>query len=117
MEHKITDGIQGSEIVDFAVESGNGARLGAGLAWQECHQDDMHEPVLGADRFYDAGQKHCAYGPLNTIAELMRQIEPGGTLEVRAEAPSVVNDLPSWCRLAGYELTAGDGGRFLIRKS
>src|SRR5688572_16696813 len=61
-----------------------------------------------ADAFYDAGAKGCADGPLEEIAGLMRRLQSGQTLEVRAIAPSVTADLPAWCRLAGHELIGNE---------
>jgi len=72
--------------------------------------------VLGADAFYDAGDKGCGEGPLDEIAPLMRELTPGQTLEVRATDPTVVVDLPAWCRLTGHTLIDQQGDRFLIRR-
>ncbi|HWQ11439.1 MAG TPA: sulfurtransferase TusA family protein [Roseiflexaceae bacterium] len=71
---------------------------------------------LGATAFYDAGDRGCGDGPLEAIAALLRGLAPGQTLEVRATEPSVANDLPAWCRLAGHTLVARDGDRYLIRR-
>jgi TusA-related sulfurtransferase len=73
-------------------------------------------PKLGADTFYDAGDTGCAYGPIDEIARLMRQLRPGQTLEVRATDPTVSIDLPAWCRLAGHQFISQQGHRFLIRR-
>jgi TusA-related sulfurtransferase len=73
--------------------------------------------LFGADAFYDAGDQGCAAGPLDEIAAQMRRLAPGQTLEVRATDPSVANDLPAWCRLAGHELARYEGDRYLIRRS
>lgn len=78
--------------------------------------EEQMESILGADVFYDAGDRGCAAGPLDEIAARMRQLLPGQTLEVRATDPSVAADLPAWCRLAGYELSAHQGDRYLIRR-
>jgi len=72
--------------------------------------------LLDADAFYDAGDQGCATGPLDEIAAQMRRLAPGQTLEVRATDPSVANDLPAWCRLAGHELAKHEGDRYLIRR-
>jgi TusA-related sulfurtransferase len=72
--------------------------------------------LLGADAFYDAGDQGCAAGPLDEIAAQMHRLAPSQTLEVRATDPSVANDLPAWCRLAGHELAKHEGDRFLIRR-
>jgi TusA-related sulfurtransferase len=74
------------------------------------------QPRLGADYFYDAGDVGCAYGPIDEIAKLMRQLKPGQTLEVRATDATVAVDLPAWCRLAGHQFAAQQGHRYLIRR-
>jgi TusA-related sulfurtransferase len=73
--------------------------------------------LFGADAFYNAGDQGCAAGPLDEIAAQMRRLTPGQTLEVRATDPSVANDLPAWCRLAGHELARHEGDRYLLRRS
>jgi TusA-related sulfurtransferase len=73
-------------------------------------------PRFNANTFYDAGDVGCAFGPLDEIARLMRRMEPGQTLEVRATDRSVAADLPAWCRLARHELIAQEGHRYLIRR-
>jgi TusA-related sulfurtransferase len=72
--------------------------------------------ALGADAFYDAGDKGCAEGPIEEIAALMRQLSPGQTLEVRATDPTVAVDLPAWCRLAGHKLVTHQNDRYLLRR-
>ena len=74
------------------------------------------QPVFNADTYYDAGDTGCAFGPIDEIARLMRRMNPGQTLEVRATDASVAVDLPAWCRLAGHRLIAQDGDRYLIRR-
>ncbi|HEX9596170.1 MAG TPA: sulfurtransferase TusA family protein, partial [Anaerolineales bacterium] len=71
---------------------------------------------LGADAFYDAGDTGCAYGPLDDIARMMRDLSSGQTLEVRATDPSVAVDLPAWCRLTGHQLVTQQGDRYLVRR-
>jgi len=72
---------------------------------------------FNADAFYDVGAKGCADGPLEEIAGLMRRMSSGQTLEVHAVAPSVAEDLPAWCRLAGHELIDHEGEYYLIRRA
>ena len=72
---------------------------------------------FNADAFYDVGAKGCADGPLQEIASLMRRMSSGQTLEVHAVAPSVAEDLPAWCRLAGHELIDHEGEYYLIRRT
>jgi tRNA 2-thiouridine synthesizing protein A len=74
------------------------------------------ESLFGADAFYDAGNKGCAEGPLDQIAALMRQLESGQTLEVRATDASVAVDLPAWCRMTDHTMVEQQGDRYLIRR-
>jgi tRNA 2-thiouridine synthesizing protein A len=72
--------------------------------------------LFDADAYYDAGGKGCAEGPLDRIAALLRQLESGQTLEVRATDPSVAVDLPAWCRMTGHTVVDQQGDRYLIRR-
>ncbi len=71
---------------------------------------------LGADAFYDAGNKGCGDGPLDDIAMLIRKMTPGQTVEIRATEPSVAVDLPAWCRLTGHTLIQHEDDRYLVRR-
>jgi TusA-related sulfurtransferase len=71
--------------------------------------------IFGADAFYDAGDKGCAAGPLDEIADLMGRLPSGQTLEIRATDPSVAVDLAAWSRLIGHPLLIQEGDRYLIR--
>ena len=94
--------------------------LMAAMAALNCEVPMESGSELGADAFYDAGDRGCAEGPLDAIAAQMRKMQPGQTLEIRATEPSVGNDLPAWCRLAGHTLVesrAGAAGdRYLVRR-
>jgi TusA-related sulfurtransferase len=72
---------------------------------------------IGADAFYDAGDLGCAYGPLQEIAQVVRGLAPGQTLEVRATDLSVAVDLPAWCRLTGHQFVTQQADRYLIRRA
>jgi TusA-related sulfurtransferase len=72
--------------------------------------------IFGADAFYDAGEKGCAAGPLDEIADLMRHLPSGQTLEIRASDPSVAVDLTAWCRLTGHTLVTQEGDHYLLRR-
>jgi tRNA 2-thiouridine synthesizing protein A len=72
--------------------------------------------IFGADAFYDAGEKGCAAGPLDEIADLMHHLPSGQTLEIRASDPSVAGDLAAWCRLSGQTLVTHQGDRYLLRR-
>jgi tRNA 2-thiouridine synthesizing protein A len=72
-------------------------------------------PIFEADAFFDAGSKGCAEGPMDQIAALMRKLEAGQTLEIRATDPSVSADLSAWCRMTGHSLVEQRQDRYLIR--
>lgn len=73
------------------------------------------QSAVGADAFYDAGARSCAEGPLDDVARMMRELASGQTLEVHATDPSVVRDLPAWCRLVGHDLIRQEAHRYVIR--
>ncbi|MCB0172394.1 MAG: sulfurtransferase TusA family protein [Anaerolineae bacterium] len=72
--------------------------------------------IWAADTFYDAGDKGCAEGPIQEIAAIMRQLEPGQTLEVRATDPTVRLDLPAWARLTGHQVVKQQADRYLLQR-
>jgi TusA-related sulfurtransferase len=74
----------------------------AGFTWQ-------------ADALYDAGDRGCASGALDAIADCMRRLAPHQTLEIHATDPSVTGDLTAWCRLTGHRLVLHAGDHYLIR--
>lgn len=86
------------------------------LAALSCEVPVQPASLFGANSFYDAGDQGCGAGPLDEIALLMRRLEPGQTLEVRATDPSVAGDLPAWCRLVGHDLARQEGEHYLIRR-
>jgi TusA-related sulfurtransferase len=94
----------------------NEAEWLAALAALNCEMPANSSSILGADLFYDAGDKGCAEGPIQEIAALMNRLRPGQTLEVRATDPSVAIDLPAWGRLAGHEVVSQQGDRYLLRR-
>jgi tRNA 2-thiouridine synthesizing protein A len=76
---------------------------------------DRAASILQADAFYDAGDRGCASGALDAIADCMRRLAPNQTLEIRATDPSVTVDLTAWCRLTGHSLVTHTDDRYLIR--
>jgi tRNA 2-thiouridine synthesizing protein A len=97
----------------------SGKETSPGAAQQASAAPPMPEaldPLFDADAFYDAGNKGCGEGPLDKIAALMRKLEPGQTLEIRATDPSVTVDLPAWCRMTGHTLLDQQGDRYLVRR-
>ncbi len=73
-------------------------------------------PAFDADDFYDAGDKGCAFGPMDEIATLMRKMKSGQTLEIHASDPSVAVDLAAWCRMTGNSLVEQRSEHYLVRK-
>ena len=71
--------------------------------------------LWGADAFFDAGSQGCGDGPLEKVASLMRQLQPGQTLEIHATDPSVAVDLAAWCRMTGHTLAEQTTDRYLLR--
>jgi TusA-related sulfurtransferase len=69
-----------------------------------------------ADSFYDAGDKGCGEGPLETIAGLVRKMQPGQTLAIHATDPSVAVDLAAWTRMSGHQLMEQQGPYYLVRR-
>lgn len=59
---------------------------------------------VAADRQLDAGTMDCGSGLLLLLTRTIRQLEPGQTLTVRTEEPSVPPDLTDWARLAGHAI-------------
>jgi tRNA 2-thiouridine synthesizing protein A len=72
-------------------------------------------PVFNAERWYDAGDKGCAAGPMDEIATIMRQMEPGQKIEIFATDPTVSVDLAAWCRMTGHSLVEQQGFHYLVQ--
>ncbi len=107
----------GTQGINFrARKAANEEEWHAALAALACALPIKPTALLGADAFYDAGDKGCGEGPLDEIAGWMRELAPGQTLEVHATDPTVVVDLPAWCRLTGHTLIDQQGDRYLIRR-
>ncbi|HLW03614.1 MAG TPA: sulfurtransferase TusA family protein [Ktedonobacterales bacterium] len=77
--------------------------------------NDCAGSTFAADAFYDAGERGCATGALDGIADCMRRLAPNQTLEIRTTDPSVMADLTAWCRLTGHSLVMHVDDRYLIR--
>ena len=81
----------------------------------KAQKTDPVTPHFNADKFYDAGDKGCAFGPLDEIAAIMHQIEPGQTIEIHATDQAVAIDLSAWCRMTGHLLVEQQGPHYLIQ--
>ncbi|HSR20168.1 MAG TPA: sulfurtransferase TusA family protein [Anaerolineales bacterium] len=72
-------------------------------------------PVFDATKFYDAGDKGCAMGPMDEIAALMLTMQPGQTLEINATDPTVEVDIGAWCRMTGHQLIDKRDTHYLVQ--
>ncbi|WP_109430972.1 sulfurtransferase TusA family protein [Sulfoacidibacillus thermotolerans] len=73
-----------------------------------------------SDGVCDGGDLDCGSGLLLIIKKAMEPIPSGGVLEVHSREPSVVVDLPAWCRMVGHDFlgvqTRTADRAFFIRK-
>ncbi|GAB6127246.1 OsmC family protein [Humidesulfovibrio idahonensis] len=91
----------------------------------------MTEPQSGAlpeaelsriapDVVFDGGDLDCGSGLVLMIRENMLQAPVGGVLEMQSSEPTVADDLPPWCRLAGHQYLGrlpGEGRvRYFVRR-
>jgi TusA-related sulfurtransferase len=80
----------------------------------------MPDPQLGADAFYDAGDEGCTGPTLREINDLIEDLEPGQTLEVRTTDPVGRTTLEAWARMRGHEVATteagADGDRWVLRR-
>lgn len=81
----------------------------------------MPGSILGADRFYDAGEVGCGGPALKEIGRLVDELPGGGTVEVRSTTHTGRNSLRAFCRLRDLAIETEDAGpegdRILIRKT
>ncbi len=71
-----------------------------------------------ADRLLDVVGLFCPL-PIIRTAAVMRRLQPGRVLEVLADDPVALVDMPNWCKSSGHGYlgwSEGDGGtlRFFI---
>lgn len=59
--------------------------------------------ALAPDVTFDGGDLDCGSGLVLMIREAMLRVAVGGVLEMRSSEPTVADDLPPWCRMAGHE--------------
>lgn len=80
----------------------------------------MPGSILGADRYYDAGEVGCGGPTLKEIGRLVDELPAGGTVEVRTTTDAGRGSLRAFCRLRDLGIEAEDVGpdrdRILIRK-
>lgn len=69
---------------------------------------------------FDGGDLDCGSGLALLIREHMLAVPVGGVLEMRSREPTVTDDLPPWCRLAGHDylglLAEGAARRYFVRR-
>ncbi len=68
----------------------------------------------------DALGKKCPL-PIIMLANRIRDVAVGATIEVLADDPAAKTDLPAWCRLKSHEFVRSDdrpgGWSFVVRRS
>lgn len=76
--------------------------------------------AVAPDVIFDGGDLDCGSGLILLIREHMLKAPVGGVLEMRSREPTVADDLPPWCRMAGHMYlgtAAGEGfSRYFIRR-
>ena len=72
------------------------------------------------DYIFDGGDLDCGSGLILLIRESMLKTPVGGILEMRSREPTVVDDLPPWCRMVGHEYVGSLEGpgyaRYFVRR-
>jgi len=58
--------------------------------------------ILAPDVVFDGGDLDCGSGLVLLIREAMLGAPVGGVMEMRSSEPTVGDDLPPWCRMAGH---------------
>lgn len=78
--------------------------------------------ALAPDAVFDGGDLDCGSGLVLLIRETMLKVPAGGVMEMKSSEPTVGDDLPPWCRMAGHEYlgrlpgdTAGQT-RYFVRR-
>ncbi|WP_119166527.1 sulfurtransferase TusA family protein [Algihabitans albus] len=76
----------------------------------------MSEATPKSDRTLDAKGMKCPL-PVLRARKAMKEVPPGGTLEVLATDPSAPQDFVSFCETTGHELLENrqDGDHFVLR--
>ena len=63
---------------------------------------DLASSLPVPDTVFDGGDLDCGSGLILLIREHMLKVPVAGILEMRSREPSVADDLPPWCRMAGH---------------
>jgi hypothetical protein len=76
--------------------------------------------TLTPDLIFDGGDLDCGSGLVLLIRQHMLQVPEGGILEMRSREPTVADDLPPWCRMAGHlylgALATPQFARYFVRR-
>lgn len=82
--------------------------------------DETALSTLQPTQIFDGGDLDCGSGLILLIRENMLQTPVGQILEMRSREPTVNDDLPPWCRMAGHEYLGrleGPGyARYFLRR-
>ena len=87
---------------------------------QRAAQASPADMPAGAALTIDALGRKCPI-PIIMLAERIREVAIGQTIEVLADDPAAKSDLPAWCTLKSQEYLQtrelGSGWAFLVRRS
>lgn len=64
---------------------------------------------------WNAGDMGCGE-LLIELAGRMRALAPGQILELHAQDPGAIEDIPSWCRLTGHSLVFAEHPIYRLRR-
>ncbi|HMQ52608.1 MAG TPA: OsmC family protein [Anaerolineae bacterium] len=82
--------------------------------------EELNLEGLKIDQVFDGGDLDCGSGLVLLIREQMLRVPVGGVLEMRSREPTVEDDLPPWCRMAGHaylgRLQAAKYTRYFMRR-
>jgi TusA-related sulfurtransferase len=68
----------------------------------------MASPAPAPDHTFDGGDMDCGSGLILLIRQNMARVPAGGILEIRSAEPTVVAELPPWCRMTGHEYVSAE---------
>ena len=102
--------------VGRAAAAGTGAPLSGPGSRSPAANPATPKPVLTLD----ALGKKCPI-PIIMLADRIREVPVGQTVEVLADDPAAKTDLPAWCALKSQEFVRADdlavGWSFVVRRS
>ena len=64
---------------------------------------------------WDAGEMGCGQLAFE-LHRRVRELEPGGRLEVIARDVGATTDLPAWCRMTGNRLVSAEHPTYVIER-